>query len=300
MRKCLALAAASTLALGISAVGMAVVPDNALASAGTKTVLNWQGDSSYSKTKTIADITGDKRPDKVRFAIKATRYGTESLTIYVNGKKAYKTKEGNGGFVCKVQRLELANGKPFLFVEYTGDNADGVYGILDYKSGKLKKLLTCRVANGIRHPYIGKVKVSGNTLNVTYENQPYALGMCQFTYSYKYKGGKLKATSSITTRLAYQPKCGSSGRITKWVRSTLTLNGKTPMYKSPSTKSKKVTFGKGTKVKLEAVKNVSKRLWFKAKIKKTGKSYWIKNPSKYLLSNEYPRGTYFKEKFQAG
>lgn len=302
MRKSLATIAVSALAFGALGVGAsAVEPDQALASPGVKTVFDWDIYSAYnSETKTVADITGDGVADELRFVLKPWNYdGSKSLIVYVNGKKAYATTDGCGGYVCEVQRVELASGKAFLYIQYTGDNGDGVYGVFEHKGDKLHKLLSCSVAKGIRHPGIEKVKVNGNTLSVTYSNQPLALGICEFTYSYKYKSGKLKATSSVASGFAYKFEYCSGGKK-KGMRSTLTLCSTTPAYKKASTKSKKVTLGKGAKVKLEAVKNMDRCLWFKTKVKKTGKTYWIKNPSKYLKYGKYPAGTYFKEKFQVG
>lgn len=270
-----------------------VLPVNAHAATGKTTLFTSKSWANGSRAATITkyDVTNDGKKDVVSVRLGGDSYSDcfEGLSIYVNGKRLYY--KNYYGYFCKVQLLTLKNKKKFIYVEYTSDNDDGAYAILQYKSGKFKTIINQNLSKGIRHAWIHGVKVSGNSVKVTYGNSPYATGYIKCTYTFKYKKGTLKRTNSTSKSVTYF----KNGKKTK---SYVTTACKVKTYKSTSTKSKKTYLKKGTKVKITAIKVSKKVMWFKLKTK-SGKCYWLKNPGSLLL-NKGHQGTYFKEFYQAG
>lgn len=269
------------------------LPANAHAATGKTTLFTSQSWTNGSRVAIITqyDVTNDGKKDAVTIYLDADSDSDyfKGLSIYVNGKRLYY--KNYYGYFCKVQLLTLKNKKNFVYVEYTADNDDGAYAILQYKSGKFKTITNQSLSKGIRHAWIQGVKVLGNSVKVTYGNSPNATGYIKCAYTFKYKKGTLKKTSSTSKSVTYF----KNGKKTK---SYVTTACKVKTYKSTSTKSKKTYLKKGTKVKITAIKVSKKVMWFKLKTK-SGKSYWLKNPGSYLL-NKGHQGTYFKEFYQAG
>ena len=273
-----------------------VIPANAHAAAGKKTLLNCENQVGKISTTTIDkyDITNDGQKDLLSIQVGNRFHNSyENIYFYINGQLCYKSELL---FTCKVQLLTLKSGKKFIYFVSRGGSDDGYYNVLQYKGGKLKTVLNQYISKGIRHAWITKLKVSGNYVRVTFGNSPYATGYIKCTYNYKYKKGTLKRTKYTPKAVKYYIR-GKRGYTP--TTGYITTACKLKVYKSASKKSKKSYLKKGTKVKIVAIKIKKKTMWFKLK-PKSGKARWLKNPRKGIAYGKGHASTYFEETCQVG
>ena len=94
------------------------------------------------KTYTKYDITGDKKKDKIKITLGKRDESDfiKRITVSVNGKKI--VKKGIGSFYYKTSLVTLKNGKVYLWVKSSSEDADDTWGCLyQYRKGKLEKKL---------------------------------------------------------------------------------------------------------------------------------------------------------------
>jgi len=264
---------------------------------------DWHTGYNYSKQTTKKyDVTGDGKKDKVTIKpVTLTEYSQttfEKVKVYVNGKKVGTVKARLGAsYTANVTVHVLSNKRAFFFFVMPWDNGDGTYEIYAYKKGKLvKQLSELSIAPDCSaHKYIDKVKASGKKLKVTYNHMTYALGTSTtFTYSYKWKSGKLKRTSKTTSKLTYN--VGETGNFHEG-KGYLTAGVKLKAYKSMGSSKVKFKVKIGKKAKPIAVGVKGSQLYIKIK-STSGKTGWLKVPKGYQQNGN--GGTMFKESFLAG
>ncbi|MCD8330589.1 MAG: hypothetical protein LUC27_07950, partial [Lachnospiraceae bacterium] len=240
---------------------------------------------STNTTYTKYDITGDKKADKI--LIKTTGDSStgdgSGLAIYINGKKCFSFSD-EYYFLDQVtaQLYTLKNGKNFLYLYTPENNGDSpVCAVLQYKSGKLKKVIdfnTTLQKYGY-HCSGSVVKVDGNKMTVKFEIMSYTTAYTVLKYTYTYKDGTLKRSAKTTSvKVGYDS-----------TSSTLTTAKSLKLYKSPTSESSCSTLKKGKKVKVTGAYVKSGK--FCLKIKTSGKSYWIKCKKTYPSDGVCP----FKE-----
>lgn len=255
----------AALVLGLSLC----VPRHAFAATASKgaKVYKLKPDVTYSSY----DITGDKRPDSIRVKLGNKEYGCYgSVTIYINGKRAYlKKRISNAAWVdaIDIELIRLKNGKPFLFLATYGDDGNcDVCAVFKYKSGKLKPVVNCNSffpsQYGL-HRSAWLAKVTGNTVNIDHFLMSWAVGPLQTSVKYNYKSGTLKKSSNASS-IAVGGGQKHSYRATK----NITL------YKSQTCKSKKFVLKKGQSVKFSKVYSNGKIMSIQLKVGK--KSGWLK------------------------
>ena len=274
---------------------------NIIGKSNTKTLFRygWEYPKHYTATKKTmkkCDVTGDKKADNVKFVLSGVSNGTtKALKIYVNGKKKLTLKENGGtGSYAKVQLATLKNGKVFLFVQYTGNNADGTYMVYQYKkkTGKFKKILSSAHvprAYAAAHRHISSVKALGNSLKVIYAPMTYTAGAIYLKYSYPWKNGKLSLTS--TGKAVYTSMEHASGT---YKNEPLTASTQMTIYTDTSLTKKKATIWSYDEVTFlnSCIKNG--RLLFK--VKSYGQTGWMEAAKTSGPHN----GTYFEETSLAG
>ena len=242
--------------------------------------------STNSASKVISyDIAGGSAPEKIKFA-----FHQKNIKVYVNGKRKLTVNFDYYDSYTQVQFFRLANGKRFMFLKTTGDNADGIYALYRCSGGKFKRMLSQNsvVSKGANHRYIDNIFVKGNRVYVTYGHMFTLSGYTQFRYTYRYSGGKLRRTSSNTKQvnIAYQ------------TRPTLTTAARVKLYRSKSTGARYSTVAKGTRVKVLAAGSAGKRFWLKVKTLNGNKTGWIRCKDSYYPNGH--AGTLFKETGLAG
>lgn len=253
---------------------------------------------SENVTYTQYDITGDKKPDKIKVKATYDGYGYGSrIVVYVNGKKAFSKSTYFYGVVA--QLITLKNGKPFLFLEAWSDNDDAdVRGLFKCSKGKLKQVVDCNNGFGkkIGTHRGGEIKaVTGNKIVVSHRIMSYMAGNISGDFTYKHTKGALKKTSS-TGKLSVGNRKSNTYKALKSMKA----------YKSTSCKSAKFTIKKGQKVKFLKVYVKGNTVRFQ--VKAGGKTGWIKVADRYESPLMYCRqeswgATYrppFKGLFLAG
>lgn len=243
------------------------------------------------KTYTKYDITGDKKKDKIKITLEKRDESDfiKQITVSVNGKKI--VKKGIGSFYYKTSLVTLKNGKIYLWVKSSSEDADDTWGCLyQYCKGKLEKKLKFDgyVKKYYYHLSTDVVKVSGNTLTVKQSNMTSPLGEAVYKYDYKYENGKFH----IVSRTAAIVKASYSYRTkSSWG----TLKNNKMLYTSPSTsKSTGVAVTAGTKAKATSIYMCDKFISVKIKTA-DGKTGWLKCGKKFDESK-----LLFKECFYAG
>ena len=243
------------------------------------------------KTYTKYDITGDKKKDKIKITLGKRDESDfiKRITVSVNGKKI--VKKGIGSFYYKTSLVTLKNGKVYLWVKSSSEDADDTWGCLyQYRKGKLEKKLKFDgyVKKYYYHLSTDVVKVSGNTLTVKQSNMTSPLGEAVYKYDYKYENGKFH----IVSRTAAIVKASYSYRTkSSWG----TLKNNKMLYTSPSTsKSTGVAVTAGTKAKATNIYMCDKFISVKIKTA-DGKTGWLKCSKKFDESK-----LHFKECFYAG
>lgn len=93
--------------------------------------------TTASKTVRAYDIDGDKKKDVL--TLRFTRNGR--LVIGINGTRAKSIKASFDAPDphIRVRYLKTKNNRPFLYVQYTGPNDDGVYAV--YQGKKRNRLV---------------------------------------------------------------------------------------------------------------------------------------------------------------
>lgn len=265
-------AAAAVGALGVGlCLAFGVAPAHA---AGTinKTILSANDGKTLSKTVSKYDVTGDGVADSLAIK-KYCNYGKKSITklsISVNGKHVKTIKLNYEPYATSsVKYLRTKNKKPFLFIQLTGANADGVYGVYKYRKGKLVKLLsqTSAIAGKYgTHMYIESAKAKGKKVVVRYGSMTFTMAYARYSYTYSFKSGKLKRTKATAAKL----KTYQSGKL-----KNLNFTLKTKLYKRAGSKKVKCVAPANAKVRIIALKCIGKRPWVKVKLA-SGKTGWVK------------------------
>ncbi|MDO4400851.1 MAG: hypothetical protein Q4D27_07885 [Coriobacteriia bacterium] len=286
---------------------------NITGKANTKTLFRfgWHNQKNYTATsKTIKkyDITGDKKADKIKIKVSGAKddgYGTfftKALVVYVNGKKLKTIPSKNGeGFTASVQLLTLKNGKSFLYVEYYGNNEDGTYALYQYRSGKIKTILTdsdIPAACCTHHHKIDSIKPLSNKIVMTYAPQTYFAAFTYIKYSFPYSSklktlnlGNGKKLAKVGT--VYTGKNYSTG---KYFQEELTASIEMPAYTTKGLSTKAFTVKEGQTVTFKkAYVNKSKKL-LAYYVTCEGKSGWLRP---YTVTGP-TGGTCFEEKQLAG
>lgn len=144
------------------------------------------------------DLTGNKKKDSVSYKLKSKK-----LTVYVNGKK--KLSLSNVKYLTYVSLFKLKNGKAFLAVCYDGKKGAPGGGVYQYKSGKLKRVISFASVAAVAKKQMnakpnyfefGVSKVSKNSVEV-YCNATAGgpMGSALVNQKYDYKSKTLKKVS---------------------------------------------------------------------------------------------------------
>lgn len=253
--------------------------------------------SAFSKTVKAYDITGDKKADKLTIKTTHTNDGYKTnLKIYVNGKKV-KTLSCSASTYAEVhvKYLCTSSKKPFLYISLTGENADGIYGVYRYKSGKLVKLVGATSAIAQKygtHMHLATAKASGKKVSVRFNSMTKTIGETDYTYTYTYKSGKLVRTSATASKLSTFKGVSLKNQP---------LAFKTKVYKAAGSSKVAYTAKAGAKLTISKMKTVKGQPWFYVKNAK-GQTGWIKGISKgvWELYGTFNYSTLFKNLQMAG
>lgn len=227
------------------------------------------------------DITGDRKADKILIKI----LGNDSdagtgIEISVNGRVKYRF-DREYFYSVSARIYTLKNGKPFLYLYCEGDNGDGPCILLQYKSGKFKKVIDFQnMFSGYGYHSSGRViSISGNKINAEFSLMSYTLGSSYYTYTYKYKNGTLKRSGDIGNVENMYTMSG--------VAKIMTAGKELKAYTSVKGKKKAFTVKKGGKVTVNKIYQGKYGVWIGVKYK--GKNGYIKCVKKYssppLFSN---------------
>lgn len=249
----------------------------------------YESGSPSVETYKKADVTGDKKKDKVQLVAKKTgkigyRYGIASMQIKVNGK-VVKTYKGNKGYSLNyVDIITLKNKKSYLWISEYSDSKerDALYQV---KKGKLKKIASVNSflkAKNTKYEGCGPVKVKGNTIYCHAGLTTKALGWMETKNTSSgymklaYSKGKFKLKSS--SMAVEEPKCGEIWDETaddevriNYYTAKKTINAK----KSISSSKTAVTIKKGQTFTVTKMTVAKKSLYTKVKTS-NGKTGWVK------------------------
>ncbi len=246
---------------------------------------------TVGRTYTQYDITGDKKPDRLRItAARSNPYCYNAYHVYINGKKVL-SKEHTYVLNFDIRRLELKNGKVYLALVPGIDNGDSPgAAIYQYKNKRLQKAIALDTMSKIgNHNNIEDIRVSGNKIRVKHGVMSCSLGSVGFWLDHQYKNGRFLQKAAETklthTMLPYTGK-------THWTANRSMKISKTPGGRQTA------TLKKGQKVKIDQIYLNAKhtKIYLHVKIK-GGRSGWIKG----LTSFPSPTGnTLFQEVQYAG
>ncbi|MEE0706914.1 MAG: hypothetical protein UCH28_11110 [Adlercreutzia sp.] len=240
-------------------------------------------------TYTQYDATGDRKADTVKVATSYDNYDFgNKITVYLNGKRAFS--KSTIFYYVEAQLIQLKNGKCFIYLFAPIDNGDAeVCALYQVKNGKLKRVINFNKGLGSKIGYHvgGQVKkVSGNSMTVSFTSMSYMTGFISANYTYKYKSGTLKKTST-TGKLSV----GFTPKSTYKTKKAITA------YKNTKCTSKKFTIKKGAKVKF--LKTYVKGNTVRFQVKSGGKTGWIKVATRYdsplMYKYQYRPGSYTHE-----
>lgn len=235
------------------------------------------GNAAVTKTVKKYDVGGSSKKDTVKFKFDTDR----SFSMSINGKRVYYNRDGS--MFEKVQLITLKNGKKFIYFYSEGSSTGADSGVYKYSDGELKKVFSGKIAKNLLYCHITSVKVSGNTVKANFAATDARFGLLKFSYSYKYKKGTLKRTSSSTSTVtAYT--CAKSDNV--YSKGYFTAKHKVKAKASASSKAKTKTIKKGTKVKIVKAKVANKALWLKVKTK-GGTTYWVKSADSCSSHSRY-------------
>lgn len=269
------IALTALLALTAAVAATALMPSKAhaaTASGGAKMYT-----LKVNKLYTSYDITGDKRPDRIKVVTLKQQEGVYiGLKVVINGKTAYTNKKATASGKPTVKLIRLRNGKPFLYLSaFEYNPGTDLSAVFSYRSGKLKAVIDSKKALGTKFGWDGTYgtikKVSGNTITMNYSTSTYMFGAIDATYKYTYKSGTLKTASTGT----FKP---SENR--KSYKALMDI----PVYKNTACKAKKFTISTGDSVKFTNI--YVKGNTVRVKVKVGAKTGWIKcatSPTSSLL-----------------
>lgn len=265
----LAYFAAATLVTLLACGFLATQPTDAYATTAAKgaKVHTLKENATYTQY----DATGDRKADTVKVSTSyQDGYIGNKITVYLNGKKAFV--KSTWFYSVKAQLIQLKNGKCFMYLYAPMDNGDAeVCALYQIKNGKLKRVINFNKGLGskIGNHVGGEVKkVSGNSMTVSFTAMSYMASSISADYTYKYKSGTLKKTSS-TGKLTV----GFKGNNTYKTKKAITA------YKNTKCTSKKFTIKKDAKVKF--LKTYVKGNTVRFQVKSGGKTGWIKVANRY-------------------
>ncbi|MCR5793131.1 MAG: hypothetical protein K6G65_08175 [Lachnospiraceae bacterium] len=179
----------------------------------------------FDKKKSVSyDLDGKGKKEKITFTPKQKSSGLyKKLVISINGKKKYTLTEKYGFYMYSFQRLKLKNKKIFLYLATYGDSEDGSHVVLQYKSGKMKKMIDFDSVANCR--WVSDVKVSGNRVISTMQDSDMpGLGYTDFRTSYSYKNKKFVMDNKVHPILRYRNiKNGKEGVFTLKVKKEFTI-----------------------------------------------------------------------------
>lgn len=155
---------------------------------------------NYIDKKTVfyKDVTGDRKADKVTVSPVTDRYDcVTGIRVYVNGNKVLSKKTSGMVYGVTVNYIQMSKSKVFLQIYTHSDNdyiAQNFIYRCNKKGTKMTKVLDLRMGM-----VTGKevTSATSNTIKVFFTVQPSEIGWVNWTYTYKYTGGKFKLKSSI-------------------------------------------------------------------------------------------------------
>ena len=164
--------------------------------AGVTTVCNY----ADKKTVFCKDVTGDGKADQVTISPVKNSYDCiTGIRVYVNGNKVLSKKTSGMVYGVTVNYIQMSKSKVFLQIYTHSDNdyiAQNFIYRCNKKGTKLTQVLDLRMGM-----VTGKqvTSVTSNTIKVHFTVQPSEIGWVNWTYTYKYTGGKFKLKSSIAS-----------------------------------------------------------------------------------------------------
>lgn len=231
------------------------------------TIHTLKPDTTYTKY----DITGDGQPDTIE--VETDYYfhwddAGECFYVNINGDRwRFDTRY----YGIRARLVNLANGTPYLYLCAWSDNDDAEVCSLWKKDGDyLRRVIDCNKGFGSKigyHPGGDIKKVSGNSITFTFTQMSYYAGGISADFTYKYKNGTLKKTSS-TGKIQVGPKKA---------KNTYKALKKIKAYKNTKCKSVKFTIKKGQKVKF--LKAYVKGNTVRFQVKAGGRTGWLKVPT---------------------
>lgn len=281
----LAVAAAVLLALGALALSPAVAHAAPKATKGAE-IHTLKENQTYTKY----DITGDEKPDSILIETHYNYYGqSDYFYVNINGDRwrfdAYH-------YSVTARLITLANGTPYLYLCAAADNDDAEVCSIWKKDGDyLRRVIDCNKGFGTKigyHPGGDIAKVSGNSITFTFTQMSYYAGGISADFTYKYKNGSLKKTSSTGKLQVGSKKTKNTYRALKKIK----------VYKNTKCKSVKFTIKKGQKVKF--LKAYVKGNTVRFQVKAGGKTGWVKLPTSCSSSLMYQGMPPFKGLYLAG
>lgn len=246
------------------------------AAAASKTL--YKSYDGGSKSYSSYDITGDGKADLI--TIKAQRDGDsiKTATITVNNvykytfNRTYDMKMALDDPVLKVTWFRLANGKPYLYVDFMEFEGEGMNVLLQFKNKKLVKVFDFQTYRGLQKTndllqgYFKKV--SGNQLYLDCCMINNSIGVFEYNLKLRYSSGSF---IPVTTQLSIDDEI----RYVIGETALTSLKTKTVIqtYKSAGSKKKKAfKIPKGVKnIKFQKFYLGKNTVWFKVKYNsKTG------------------------------
>ena len=221
------------------------------------------------------DVTGDRRADMFSISMGNYQgYGEyKAVVVRVNGKKQVI----NGGrwdsfYDLDARLYKLKNRKTLLYIGAHGDN-DHIYlnGLYEYKNGSWKRILNLNNCFGKYRQYErgDVISCSGNTLKVRHEVMTWSLGLCRVDYTYAYKSGKLKRTSTYGKLISQSIRGGG-----KYLKVKSNIN----VYKYCGSGKKLLTLRRGAKIRVEKWRVVNGKFYYQINCK--GRRGWINGITK--------------------
>lgn len=250
---------------------MLVLPGvNAQAASTVSTKVN-----GAATTKTFrADLTGDGKADTVKIVpYRHQSYGSSlinKLKVTVNGKNV-GTIAVNDVQAYTVKYLHLSNSREFLAVRATWCNSIELNAIYRYTGGKLKK-----VGDLSLYAYMSSeiASVSSSSIKVKYTGLPDETGWLAWTYTYKYKNGKL-VKSSTTASVKSDATAQRDGFDRYYKKNKMKTLKSLTFYTTAGGSKKAFTVSKGTWLTLKKIKVTSKAAYLQFATS-SGKTGWKK------------------------
>lgn len=187
-----------------------------------------------------------------------------------------------GGNAEEYRRNNLPSGWTRVYENYQpGDIAvwkpsyrnDHIYlnGLYEYKNGSWKRILNLNNCFGKYRQYErgDVISCSGNTLKVRHEVMTWSLGLCRVDYTYAYKSGKLKRTSTYGKLISQSIRGGG-----KYLKVKSNIN----VYKYCGSGKKLLTLRRGAKIRVEKWRVVNGKFYYQINCK--GRRGWINGITK--------------------